>query len=273
MVSYLEENFMKNKIILIFAQIQGLKFYFYIVIFGNYLILSVYNFITCKMNNEIKENHNSSESIVDTPCRKLYKSNTNYKVTGVSGGIAEFFKINALIIRLIFVLTTIFSGWGLIAYFLTAALIPNNSNQADVLGKEINRRRKISVISLAGAALLFLSFYFALYSTGILLILNFLIFYEGIFFPLLFISIGLFVFLNKDFFNEIESPKQENLFRSSNNKIFFGVCSGMAKYLSSDPLIIRTLWVILSVYLLGLGVLIYFLFIFIVPKENGLDFE
>jgi len=56
--------------------------------------------------------------------KKLYRVTEGKKIAGVCGGIAEYFKINANIIRLLWVFFTIFGAWGLLAYIICALVIP-----------------------------------------------------------------------------------------------------------------------------------------------------
>ena len=55
--------------------------------------------------------------------KKLYKSN-NKKLDGVCAGIAEYFDIDPTLIRLLWVLGTIFVGAGIIAYIIAAIVMP-----------------------------------------------------------------------------------------------------------------------------------------------------
>lgn len=55
--------------------------------------------------------------------KKIYKSN-NKKLDGVCAGIAEYFDMDPTIIRLLWVLGTIFVGAGLIAYIVAAIVMP-----------------------------------------------------------------------------------------------------------------------------------------------------
>lgn len=60
---------------------------------------------------------------------KLYKSNKNKVFAGVCGGIGEYMDVDPVIIRLIWVLVSIFAGMGilgLIAYLIAAMIIPEN---------------------------------------------------------------------------------------------------------------------------------------------------
>jgi len=54
--------------------------------------------------------------------KKLYKSRTNKKICGVCGGLAEYFEIDATIIRLVWAIVAL-SGAGILAYFVAALVM------------------------------------------------------------------------------------------------------------------------------------------------------
>ena len=56
--------------------------------------------------------------------KKLYRSRKDAKIAGVCGGIAEYFDVDATIIRLLAVLTIFFGGGGIIAYIVAWIIIP-----------------------------------------------------------------------------------------------------------------------------------------------------
>ena len=58
--------------------------------------------------------------------KKLYRSNTDIKLCGVCGGLAEYFDIDPTIIRLIFIFLTLFGGGGLLIYLICALVIPKS---------------------------------------------------------------------------------------------------------------------------------------------------
>jgi phage shock protein PspC (stress-responsive transcriptional regulator) len=60
--------------------------------------------------------------------KKLYRSNTDKMLTGVCGGLANYFGIDSTIIRLIFALLVFFGvGSGLILYIILAIVMPLES--------------------------------------------------------------------------------------------------------------------------------------------------
>ena len=56
--------------------------------------------------------------------KKLYRSNTDKKLAGVCGGIAEYFNIDATLVRLGWVVFSLLGGSGLLAYIIAALIMP-----------------------------------------------------------------------------------------------------------------------------------------------------
>ncbi|HMT22272.1 MAG TPA: PspC domain-containing protein [Promineifilum sp.] len=59
----------------------------------------------------------------------------------------------------------------------------------------------------------------------------------------------------------------KRLVRSSNDKMLFGVCGGLADYLNIDPVIVRLLIALLTLWN-GVGLLVYLVLALIMPKET-----
>jgi len=61
--------------------------------------------------------------------KKLTKSQTDSKIAGVCGGLAEYFGIDSTLVRVIYLIFT-FVGVGspIILYFLLAIIIPDKAN-------------------------------------------------------------------------------------------------------------------------------------------------
>lgn len=58
--------------------------------------------------------------------KKLYKSSRDKVLAGVCGGIGEYFAVDSVIVRLLWVVFTLMGGAGLIAYIIAAIIIPND---------------------------------------------------------------------------------------------------------------------------------------------------
>ena len=57
--------------------------------------------------------------------KRLYKSRHNRMLCGVCGGIGEYFGVDQTVVRLIFVLLTIFGMSGLLFYLICAIIMPS----------------------------------------------------------------------------------------------------------------------------------------------------
>ncbi|MBS4022101.1 MAG: PspC domain-containing protein [Dethiobacter sp.] len=68
--------------------------------------------------------------------KKLYRSQNGKMLSGVCGGIAEYFDVDPTIVRLIWVIGSLFLGFGfggLLAYLVCALVIPAaNSGSEDI---------------------------------------------------------------------------------------------------------------------------------------------
>lgn len=60
--------------------------------------------------------------------KKLYKLDQGKMICGVCGGIAEYFNIDASLVRIGTVILGCFGGGGLIAYIIAACILPKKSD-------------------------------------------------------------------------------------------------------------------------------------------------
>ena len=59
--------------------------------------------------------------------KRFYLSDTDKRLGGVCGGLAEYFGIDSLIIRIIFVVLVLGYGTGILAYILLWLLAPKHN--------------------------------------------------------------------------------------------------------------------------------------------------
>ena len=57
--------------------------------------------------------------------RKLYRSRTDRKLAGVCGGFAQYFNMDATLIRVLFVVLAVLGGSGLVIYLAMWIIVPN----------------------------------------------------------------------------------------------------------------------------------------------------
>ena len=62
--------------------------------------------------------------------RRLCKSKDK-KISGVCGGIAEYFDIDPTLVRFVWALTILFTGAGIVAYIVAAVVMDENPQSAE----------------------------------------------------------------------------------------------------------------------------------------------
>ena len=62
--------------------------------------------------------------------RKLYRSRSNRQVAGVCGGLAQYFNVDATLIRVLFVLLAVLGGSGLVLYLAMWIIVPKEPSAA-----------------------------------------------------------------------------------------------------------------------------------------------
>lgn len=135
--------------------------------------------------------------------KKLYRSKKDQIIFGVCGGLADYFEIDPLIVRLVFVALLFGGGAGLIIYLLFALLMPVKdsskvNNVEELIVETKGKTKKVSqnldsynFSFLLGAFLIVvgISLFFANFWPFNFLIINF--------WPLLLILIGLIIVFKK----------------------------------------------------------------------------
>ena len=61
--------------------------------------------------------------------KKLYRSEKDYKIAGVCGGIAEYFDVDSTLVRLLTVIFVLLGGAGVVVYIIAWIIIPKNPGQ------------------------------------------------------------------------------------------------------------------------------------------------
>jgi len=70
--------------------------------------------------------------------KRLYKSNDNKVIFGVCGGVGEYYNVDPVLIRLAYLMLTVFTAFapGIIGYFIASIIIPEARTHP--LAKEIH---------------------------------------------------------------------------------------------------------------------------------------
>jgi len=59
----------------------------------------------------------------------LTRSTSDKKLAGVAGGLASYLKVDPLLVRIGFAISTLFTGAGIVAYAVMWALVPSEDSE------------------------------------------------------------------------------------------------------------------------------------------------
>ena len=63
------------------------------------------------------------------PVKRLYRSRRHRVIAGVCGGVAEYFALDPVIVRILWILFTIAGGAGLLTYIAALFIMENNPHE------------------------------------------------------------------------------------------------------------------------------------------------
>ncbi len=218
--------------------------------------------------------------------QRLYRSYSNKVFAGVCGGLAEYFDVDPMVIRILFVLMVLFGGTGIVLYIAAIVIVPKRPYMMPDTGvpaQDIppakvreSARNWFGIVLVVLGALLLLSN---------MDMFHFFDFIEDTFeyiFPVLLIILGMAVIyyrqshpesaVQPDGTDSAAAPQQQPMYRSyrrsSTDKKLFGVCGGLAQYFGIDASLIRMLYVVLCLASFGAGLVLYILIAMVVPYDN-----
>jgi phage shock protein C len=230
----------------------------------------------------------------------MYRHPTDKMIGGVCGGLANYFKWDPALVRIVWLVATIVTGGGgLLAYIILWGLLPIGTVESGVqrpAAFAINERN----IGRVAMVLIGLGGLWLLTNLGILPgLLHFFWWTLGIFFwPALLIGIGYLLLkgtgngnvridldnLKSRFQSSVNDAKMPSgdslkssfnqtrerfpLQRSTSDRLFLGVCGGIGKRLGIDANLVRLLWVAFSIGSIGMGALVYVALGLLLPEDK-----
>ena len=197
---------------------------------------------------------------------RLYKSNKDKVFDGVCGGLGEYFSVDPVIIRLLWVVLAIFGGTGVLAYLVAMLIIPKYPEN-EIPVERAPKKQVPDVFTNRFWGLI-------LVVAGFLLLFGFLkplggifagltVMMGHIFWPILVIGLGLYLYFDKgskdkpaDVLEEVFPPGKK-LYKSQSDRRISGVCGGIGHYFDIDSNIIRIFWTMASLGSMGFGIIAY----------------
>ena len=241
-----------------------------------------------KGSKTIKDTKKSKNVKEKDNIKRLYKSQYDRMIGGVAGGIAEYLKIDVTIIRIAFVLMSLFGGTGLIIYIAGLLIMPEGD-------KEILSEKKVKSIKNStgfwGILLIIAGLLFILPDIGFMRMHRMWMwhgFWEFII-PVMVIGLGAWLLLRpanpvstlsskskktEEEEEEKDGDKRHKLTRSKVDKKISGVCGGIGEYFDIDSTVVRILWVLATLASAGFGIVAYIIFVIVISRsEESLEGE
>jgi len=207
--------------------------------------------------------------------KRLQLSRNNVIIAGVCSGLGEYLKIDIAKVRLVVLLSLLLGRWSIAVYLIAAALLPRESigdylseNDVSLMKKENNR-------TVFGGLLIFFGLYFGYELLGIRNSENIFNLPNGFIFPVIAIATGVYLFSVKEpkLLIENDNLTQRYFYKSRQDRLFLGVCGGLANYIKTDSFSIRIIIVIITLLTFGLFAIIYFAFTLLTKYEPESSFE
>ena len=200
--------------------------------------------------------------------RKLYLSDDNRIALGLCGGLSDYFLIEPVIFRIIFLFGVFLAGAGIIVYFVMGLIIQRQPEKKPVDPAKAVQLIYSNNISIFSGIIFLLGIYVIFNYAGYFALLE----YRG--FPariIVFLVEGTILFLLFSFSSvpKSETSYKESFHRSRSGALIGGVCSGFADYIGSSVITVRIVWCVLSIAAFGIPALIYLLFLIRIPVEEA----
>ena len=220
------------------------------------------------------------------PDKTLYRSASNRMISGICGGLAEYFDVDASVLRIAMVAFTVitlpvFGPFVFLAYLVCVFIIPRdpglvpvaasdspvdseNSDQPEQGARQVaeNQPTNRNNSMVLGGLFILLAVIVLTWSYAP----DFGRF--SFFLPMVpIVAIGAAVFILFVYRGQImEFFKHRRLYRLNEGKKIFGVCNGLADAFNLDPTLMRIGFFIAFLFSIGTVTLIYLFMAFIMPE-------
>lgn len=200
--------------------------------------------------------------------KRLYRSKSDRFISGVCGGIADYFEIDSNIVRIIFVILSFTGGVGIFLYIAGLIILSENTGDEEIPARKTNSSLLIGLVLIVVGGI------FLLREIGMFHYFNLFDISFSTIWGILLIGIGIVLLFHAKrqtaeggHIEKKEITQEKKIYRSKHDKMLAGVCGGIGIHFQVDPSFIRIGWVLATFFSGGLGILVYILLIFIFPEE------
>jgi len=218
-----------------------------------------------------------SENLNSNSVKHLYRSQSDRMIAGVCGGMAEYFSIDPVLMRILWIIITLFGGVGLLLYIAAVIIIPNNSGQ--VFAEDVTKIHREDKKLFWGSLFILFGLGLILRQVGFFHYFSMWHIPWQLIWAILLIGLGVYLMINRSSKKPLQQPsdvsvedednstQERQIYRSRENKMVSGVCAGLAEYFNMDATIVRLIYILLSLASVGVGLLAYIAMAFIFPEK------
>ncbi len=216
--------------------------------------------------------------------KRLYRSRTDRMLAGVCGGMAEYFSIDPVIMRVLWVIVTLFGGIGLLLYIAAVIIIPQKHEmEGDPSERSFPPKEHSDKTLFWGALLIIAGLGLILKQYGVFTYFSMMHIPWQLIWALLLILLGIYIMLYRSPRSDPAEPSADaaaenssqtqtgnsqhtRIYRSRTNKMIAGVCGGLADHFKMDATVVRLIYVLLSTASIGMGLVVYIVLALVFPE-------
>lgn len=190
------------------------------------------------------------------------------------GGFAEYFNLDPVLVRLIWIFLVLFGGSGIIAYILAFFLIPEAGEPS---GLPFYKRIKFGSVksSIWGIIIIVVGIILVFQYHGALgtALMRFWKFGFNLVVAAILIGIGVYLLSNRttNLAKTVGISTKTPLHLSNEQKLIFGVCGGLAESFGIDVVLIRMFWAFSTIMSVGAGIILYIALVLFMPSPEEKD--
>lgn len=206
---------------------------------------------------------------MENDVKRIYRSQSDRVLAGVCGGIADYFQVDSSLVRIIWVLVTLFGGSGILAYLVALFIIPEEFEVKGTISSPPRPKEGAPPQVIWGILLVVLGLVLVITWSDVLGLIWSRFWGSGlnVFFALFIIALGIYLIYSKrdDLARVLTRDASYPLHLSVKDKKMAGVCGGIGETIQIDPTLVRFLWVFGTFLSAGMGIILYFILALILP--------
>jgi phage shock protein C len=192
--------------------------------------------------------------------KRLERSRNDRVLLGVCGGFGEYFGIDGDLVRILWILSVVAGGLGIVPYVAAYLLMPESQAPSDAPSPDrLAKNVGLGLVALGGVV------FFRQIGIGFADVFGF--WNWRVLGPLALFVMGVFLVWPRTR-GAVGLSKDRRLHRSVSNRVLAGVAGGLAEDVSLDANLVRLIFVVAAVVTSGLAILAYLLLVVVLPDGD-----